>query len=76
MPLRYRHDYAADLHRGLPADDLKPAQEFPARDEGRVRTAIQPLSTGCRAGGKLKGRDSAGSSRPPSRLACRTRAIR
>lgn len=31
MPLRYRHDYAADLHRGLPAGDLKPAQEFPAR---------------------------------------------
>jgi hypothetical protein len=30
MPLRYRHDYAADLHRGLPAGDLNPAQEFPA----------------------------------------------
>jgi hypothetical protein len=29
MPLRYRHGYAADLHRGLPAGDLKPAQEFP-----------------------------------------------
>lgn len=43
---------------------------------GRVRTAIQPISTGLRAGGKLEGRHSAGSSRPPSRLACRTRTIR
>jgi hypothetical protein len=55
MPLRYRHDYAADLHRGLPAGDLKPAQEFPARDEGQVRTAIQPISTGFELAGNLRG---------------------
>lgn len=30
MPLRPRHGYAADCHRGLPADDLQPTQEFPA----------------------------------------------
>ena len=76
MLLRHRHGYAADLHRGLPAGDLKPAREFPARHEERVRTAIQPISTGFGAGGKLKERDSAGSSRTPSRLACRTRTIR
>jgi hypothetical protein len=30
MPLRYRHGYAADLHRGLLTGDLKPAREFTA----------------------------------------------
>jgi hypothetical protein len=46
MPLRPRHGYAADLHHGLPAGDTEPAQEFPARHEGQVRAAIQPISTG------------------------------
>jgi hypothetical protein len=46
MPLRHRHGYAADLHRGLPAGDIKPAQESPARHEGRVRAATQPIPTG------------------------------
>ena len=46
MPLRPRHGYAAGFHRDLPASDIKPAREFPARHEGRVRAAIQPLSTG------------------------------
>ncbi len=30
MPLQHRHDYAADLHRGLPTDDVHPVKEFPA----------------------------------------------
>ena len=55
MPLRPRHGYAADLHRGLPAGDLKPAREFPARHEERVRTAIQPISTGLELAGNLRG---------------------
>jgi len=46
LPLRYRHGYAAGLHRGLPAGKTNPAQEFPTRNGGRVRTAIQPRSTG------------------------------
>ncbi len=46
MPLRPRHGYAADLHRGLPAGDIEPAKEFPARHEERVRAATQPTSTG------------------------------
>ena len=29
LPLRHHHGYAADLHRGLPADIHMPAQEFP-----------------------------------------------
>ncbi len=41
MPLRPRHGYAAALHRGLPAGDIEPAQEFPAK---RVRAATQPRS--------------------------------
>jgi hypothetical protein len=46
MPLRLRHGYAADVHRGLPTGDIEPIQEFPARHEGRVRAATQPISTG------------------------------
>jgi hypothetical protein len=46
LPLRYRDGYAAVLHRGLPTGKNNPAQEFPTRNEGRVRTAIQPRSTG------------------------------
>ena len=30
MPLPHRHDYAADLRRGLPTGDIEPVQEFPA----------------------------------------------
>ena len=55
MPLRHRHGYAADLHRGLPTGDIKPAQEFPARHEGQVRAATQPLSTGFELGHLLRG---------------------
>ena len=46
MPLRPRHGYAADIHRGLRAQALRPSPEFPARHERRVRTANQPRSTG------------------------------
>ncbi len=31
MPLRHRHGYAADIHRGLRAGDMEPAGEFPAQ---------------------------------------------
>jgi hypothetical protein len=46
LPLRPRHGYAAGIHRGLPPGDFNPGQEFPARDEERVRAAIQPISAG------------------------------
>ena len=55
MPLRHRHSYAAGLHHGLPVSDLKPAQEFLTRNERRVRTAIQPISTGFELAGNLRG---------------------
>jgi hypothetical protein len=29
MPLRYRHGYAADVHRGLRTGDMEPVAEFP-----------------------------------------------
>jgi len=29
MPLPLRHDYAADLHRGLPTGDINRPKEFP-----------------------------------------------
>ena len=40
------HGYAAGIHRDLPPRLCRPGQEFPARDEGRVRAANQPASTG------------------------------
>jgi hypothetical protein len=55
MPLRPRHGYAADLHRGLPASAIKPAKEFPARHDGQVRAAIQPRSTGFELASLLRG---------------------
>ena len=39
MPLRPRHGYAAALHRGLPAGDIEPAQEFPAKAGARRNPA-------------------------------------
>ena len=42
MPLRHRCGYAAGLPRSLPGGICKPPQEFPAQDEGRVRTASSP----------------------------------
>jgi hypothetical protein len=42
MPLRHRHGYAAGFHRGLPASDLKPAREFPARHEERCAPPSSP----------------------------------
>src|SRR5262245_32731135 len=42
MPLRHRCGYAADLPRSLPGGSCLPPQEFPARDEGQVRTASSP----------------------------------
>jgi hypothetical protein len=55
MPLRHRHGYAADLHRGLPTSAIKPAKEFPARHDGQVRAAIQPTSTGFELAALLRG---------------------
>ena len=55
MPLRPRHGYAADLHRGLPTSAIKPAKEFPARHHGQVRTANQPISTGFELAVLLRG---------------------
>jgi hypothetical protein len=42
LPLRHRRSYPAALHRGLPAGERKPAQEFPAPQE-RVRSAPAPI---------------------------------
>jgi hypothetical protein len=42
MPLRPRHVYAADLRRGLPADDIDRLRSSPHLV--RVRAAAQPTS--------------------------------
>lgn len=74
MPLRHRHGYAAGFHRGLPTGDINQPRSSPPA--GWVRTAIQPASTGFELAVALEGLYTAGSSRPPSRLACRTRTVR
>jgi hypothetical protein len=55
MPQRHRHDYAADLHHGLPASDTNQPRSSPARPSARVRTAYQPRSTGFELVVLLKG---------------------
>jgi hypothetical protein len=55
LPLRHRHGYAAVLHRGLPTGETNPIQEFPARHEGPVRAANQPISTGFELAKVLRG---------------------
>jgi hypothetical protein len=47
LPLRHRHGYAVDLHRGLLALKSKQDQEFPTHHKGEwICTAYQPTSTG------------------------------
>jgi len=45
MPLRPRHGYAADLHRGLPTGDINRPRSSPPMIR-RVRAATQPTSIG------------------------------
>ena len=42
MPLRHRHGYAADLHRGLPTGDITQPRSSPPRQSRRVRAAPSP----------------------------------
>ncbi len=44
MPLRHRHGYAADLHRGLPTGDINQPQSSPHLHHVGVRAATQPRS--------------------------------
>ena len=56
IPLRHRHGYAVDIHHGLPTqtDETRSGVPRPHESE-RVRTAIQPTSTGLRAGDNSRG---------------------
>jgi hypothetical protein len=56
LPLRHRHGYAVDLHRGLQTQAKQTRPEVPLPlAAGRVRTANQPESTGFRAGIRSRG---------------------
>jgi hypothetical protein len=47
LPLRHRHGYAVDLHRGLLALKSNQDQEFPTHHKDEwICTAYQPTSTG------------------------------
>jgi hypothetical protein len=75
MPLRSRHGYAADLHHGLPTGDITQPRSPPHDLRAGVHRSPAQIRQ-VRAGGLLlRGRSAAGSSRAPSRLACRTRTI-
>jgi hypothetical protein len=51
MPLRPRHGYAADLHRGLRAGDMEPTEEFLAQHRrASARRCPAPIRQ-VRAGG-------------------------
>jgi hypothetical protein len=42
LPLRYRHGYAADIHRGLPAGNHMATKEFSTTRRQWMRTATSP----------------------------------
>jgi hypothetical protein len=77
LPLRHRHGYAVDLHRDLPgqAHGTLPEVPQPSTNDGRVRAANQPRSTGFELADLSRGLNT-GSSRMPSRLAHQARPIR
>ena len=42
LPLRHRHGYAADIHRGLPVTEHIATKEFPAARRRQLRAATSP----------------------------------
>jgi len=74
MPLRHRHEYAADLPRGLQDGSCLPSPELPAHTLDEIRTAPGPHPPGS-SRCLIKGMSHAGSSRTPLRPARRTQTI-
>ena len=68
MPQRHRHEYAADLPRGLGAVDIHGNQVARLRSVRRNPAHIRQIEAG---GLALEGRSETGSCRTPSCLACR-----
>jgi hypothetical protein len=76
MPLRPRHGYAAELTvASRPAASNRPRSSPPAKTD-RYAPQSSPHPPGSSWRSLLRGFYTAGSSRTPPRLACRTRAIR
>ena len=78
MPLRPRHGYAADLHRGLPTDNpsrpgSSPHSVVVQPNPGTHRAPARIRQIG--AGFYVEGLYGTGSSRAPSCLAHRTRPV-
>jgi hypothetical protein len=44
LPLRHRHGYAADLHRGLPTGEHMAVKEFPTTRQVAGAHRTQPIS--------------------------------
>ena len=74
LPRRHRHDYAADLHRGLRPRRYRPDPESTAQQPGGRALQAGPDPPDSEPVHRLRG-VLAGSSRTPSRLARRTRTI-
>ena len=78
MPLRPRHGYAVDIHRGLPTGDLNRSESSPPDSHSRQAGARRDPAHICqiRAGGmRLRGFPRWFTSVTPSGLARRTRTI-
>jgi hypothetical protein len=73
LPRQHRHDYTADLHRGLPTRHAKPASEVTIHT-GRPRIAPRPISARLEPVPRLRS-FTTGSSRIPSDPARRTQPV-
>lgn len=73
MPLPLRHEYAADIPRGLPAGDIDRPGSSPPK--GGCARRPSPNPSGWSWWVSLEELSAAGFSRTPSHLACRTQAI-
>jgi hypothetical protein len=76
LPLRHRHDYAIDIHHGLPAQASQTLPEVP-HPPSRMSTHRTPAQIHrVSSWHVLKRRNNTGFSRIPSRLAHRAQPIR
>ncbi len=71
---QHRHDYAADLHHGLPASAINWLRSRPPHAKQQPRTAHRPLSARFEPAHRLRG-VTTGSSPAPSRHAHQTRPV-
>ncbi len=76
MPLQHRHTYAADLRCGLRADEKDTdRRSHPPAGTDKCALLSRPISPRLEPVRSIERLSDAGSSRTPSRFACRARAV-